>query len=165
MSARNPLTIIKNQIYASLRRAYFVRGIRVIEEQVRYIWSDVQQQISPTILQDAILSWIRDLVTNKMYQQDNQQLDLWEGDHFFPVKITAADGSVVTENIPLRDLQLDHISQIEERKQQNIDHATKERDRFSRYVAVIRPVMIERACTWGEAVDILKTRGPLPDLG
>ena len=70
-----------------------------------------------------------------------------------------------TKEIALVDLELDDLAQIEERKEQNIQSAIKERDRFRRYADIVRPILIDHpGWTWGQAVAWLESRGPLPDL-
>jgi len=87
MSARNPLSIIKSRIYASRSKAYHVLGIRDMSATVDFIYSEIMTVLSPSFTVEALKAWIRDLITSKIEQTDYEQLDLWKGDYWWPIKI------------------------------------------------------------------------------
>lgn len=209
MSARNPLTLMKDKVYAARSKAYHVKKITNMDETVDFIYAEITALLSPRYIVDTIKAWIRDLITSKIEQTDYEQLDLWKGDYYWPIKQNQpvwfvdyvdsdgvhqreeysrqADASarVVSvkqskaidikvehkslkrvKQVALTDIGLPEIEQIEDRKDQNIKRAVHERNRFSRYAEVIKPILIaNEGWTWGDAVRWLESQGPLPDLG
>ena len=86
MSAKNPLSAIKEKLYEFRRKAYNIKKITDLGETVEYAYTEARALFSPLLFEQAIKGWIRDLFTSKIEQVEHEQLDLWKGEYFWPIK-------------------------------------------------------------------------------
>jgi hypothetical protein len=163
MSARNPLAIIKGTIYSALNRAYHLRKMRDTGEIVAYIDKEIAEAISPSLLAEARRAWIRDLITSRFEQTEclTEQVDLFRDlDFQFAFRKKRK-----TYQRVLGDVNLEEGITIERRKIANLEAAQREKARFDRHWAVIRPLLEANPdWLWRDAVAFLERSGGLPEL-
>lgn len=163
MSARNPLAIIKTTIYDALSRAYHVRKMRDTGEIVAYIDTEVAQMISPSLLVEARKAWIRDLITSRFERTEclTERVDLFR-DLDFQFAFRKKRKSYQRT---LGDVNLEEGIALERRKIVNLEAAQREKVRFDRHWAVIRPLLeANPGWVWRDAVGFLARNGGLPEL-
>jgi hypothetical protein len=163
MSARNPLAIIKGTVYGALNRAYYIRKMRDTGEIVEFIDKEIAEVISPSLLVEARKAWIRDLITSRFEQTEclTEQVDLFRDlDFQFAFRKRRK-----TYQRALGDVSLEEGIALERRKIVNLEAAQKEKDRFDRHWAVIRPLLeANPGWLWRDAVGFLEQSGGLPEL-
>jgi hypothetical protein len=163
MSARNPLAIIKGTIYGALDRAYHLRKMRDTGEIVEYIDKEIAEVISPSLLVEARKAWIRDLITSRFEQTEclTEQVDLFRDlDFQFAFRKKRK-----TYQRALGDVSLEEGIALEQRKMANLEAARREKARFDRHWAVIRPLLETNVgWLWRDAVAFLEQCGGLPEL-
>jgi hypothetical protein len=163
MSARNPLTIIKGTIYGALNRAYHVRNMRDTGEIVDYIDKEIADVVSPGLLVEARKAWIRDLITSRFEQTEclTEQVDLFRDLEF---QFAFRKKRKAYQRV-LGDLTLEEGIALERRKIANLEAAQREKARFDRHWAVIRPLLeANPGWLWRDAVAFLERSGGLPEL-
>lgn len=163
MSARNPLAIIKGTIYSALNRAYHLRKMRDTGEIVAYIDKEIAEAISPGLLAEARRAWIRDLITSRFEQTEclTEQVDLFRDLDF---QFAFRKKRKAYQRV-LGDVNLEEGITIERRKIANLEAAQREKARFDRHWAVIRPLLEANPdWLWRDAVAFLERSGGLPEL-
>jgi hypothetical protein len=163
MSVRNPLAIIKGRIYDALNRAYHVRKMRDTGEIVEFIDQEIAEAISPGLLVEARKAWIRDLITSRFEQTEclTEQVDLFR-DLDFQFAFRKKRKTYQRE---LGDVNLEEGIALEQRKIANLEAAQREKARFDRHWAVIRPLLeANPGWLWRDAVAFLERSGGLPEL-
>ena len=163
MSARNPLAIIKGTVYGALNRAYYLHKMRDTGDIVEYIDTEIAEAISPSLLAEARKAWIRDLITSRFEQTEclTEQVDLFRDlDFQFAFRKKRE-----TYQRTLGDLNLEEGIALERRKIANLEAAQREKARFDRHWAVIRPLLeANPGWLWRDAVAFLARSGGLPEL-
>jgi hypothetical protein len=163
MSARNPLAIIKGTIYGALNRAYYLRELRDTGEIVEYIDKEIAEVISPSLLVEARRAWIRDLITSRFEQTEclTEQVDLFRDLDF---QFAFRKKRKAYQRV-LGDVNLEEGIALERRKIVNLEAAQREKARFDRHWAVIRPLLEANPdWLWRDAVAFLERSGGLPEL-
>lgn len=161
MSARNPLSVIKDVVYGARRRAYHVKKLRDPNAIAEYCLTEVEAMIDPKLMRQALLAWIRDLCTNRKEQTDFTKPDLFR-DYEYQFVIRHGKTS---ESIELGDITLTEIPLISQQKIDNINAATAEKIRWDRHLAVIEPILHKHPkWKWKDACKWLEKHGGFPDV-
>jgi hypothetical protein len=168
VTSLNPLRVIRSRIVASFTRAYHVKKLRDTDAICGYVYRDViesEGKVSPVLVKQALLTLIRDILTNRLEQMsafDEPEVhpDLFRDlDYQFTFREHGKPVQCV-----LGDVNYDRGLALLKRKESNITAAIHARDDFVRVWSLIGPLLREnRGWMWRDAVRYLESHGGIPD--